>query len=45
MEQALRTLKDTGRGDVPGQPLFDFQEFCERIGFPEVWDFERRWAR
>ncbi|KQP35768.1 oxaloacetate decarboxylase [Pseudorhodoferax sp. Leaf274] len=45
MEQALRTLKDTGNGDAPGQPLFGFQDFCERIGFEEVWAFERRWAR
>lgn len=45
MEQALRALKDTGAGDAPGQPLFGFQDFCERIGFEEVWAFERRWAR
>lgn len=45
MEHALRALKDTGRGDGGGVPLFEFQEFCERIGFQEVWDFERRWAR
>nr|WP_145552287.1 isocitrate lyase/PEP mutase family protein [Variovorax boronicumulans] len=45
MEQALRSLKDTGDGGAPGQVLFGFQDFCERIGFPEVWDFERRWAR
>lgn len=45
MEQALRTLKQTGDGTAPGQPLFGFQDFCERIGFQEVWDFERRWAK
>ncbi len=45
MEQALRTLKATGDGNAAGQTLFSFQEFCERIGFQEVWDFERRWAR
>ena len=45
MEHALRALKDTGRGDGGGVPLFEFQEFCERIGFQEVWDFERRWAK
>lgn len=45
MEQALRTLKDTGHGNATGQPLFGFQDFCERIGFQEVWDFERRWVR
>jgi 2-methylisocitrate lyase-like PEP mutase family enzyme len=45
MEHALRALKETGRADGGGLPLFDFQEFCQRIGFQEVWDFERRWAR
>jgi 2-methylisocitrate lyase-like PEP mutase family enzyme len=45
MEHALRALKDEGRGDGGGVPLFGFQEFCERIGFQEVWDFERRWAK
>ncbi len=45
MEQALRTLKETGDGNAAGQPLFSFQEFCERIGFQEVWDFERKWAK
>jgi 2-methylisocitrate lyase-like PEP mutase family enzyme len=45
MEQALRALKDHGDGSGGGQPLFGFQEFCERIGFLEVWEFEKRWAR
>jgi 2-methylisocitrate lyase-like PEP mutase family enzyme len=45
MEAALRGLKETGLGDGCGQPLFSFQEFCERVGFQEVWDFEKRWAR
>ena len=45
MEHALRVLKETGRADAGGAPLFGFQEFCERIGFQDVWDFERRWAK
>jgi 2-methylisocitrate lyase-like PEP mutase family enzyme len=45
MEQALRALKDHGDGSGGGQPLFGFQEFCERVGFLEVWEFEKRWAR
>ncbi len=45
MEQALRTLKDTGLSQSPELPLFDFTEFCKLIGFQEVWDFEKRWAR
>lgn len=45
MEAALRRLKDTGISQSPEQAMFDFTEFCELIGFGEVWDFERRWAR
>jgi hypothetical protein len=26
-------------------PIFDFKEFCGLIGFQEVWDFEKRWAK
>jgi 2-methylisocitrate lyase-like PEP mutase family enzyme len=43
MEQSLRALKETGAYD--GATLFDFRAFCELIGFPEVWDFEKTWAR
>ena len=43
MEAGLRSLKTTGRYD--GHAVFDFKEFCSLIGFDEVWDFERRWAR
>jgi 2-methylisocitrate lyase-like PEP mutase family enzyme len=43
MESALRGLKERGEGDPAG--LFDFKEFCGLIGFQEVWDFERKWAR
>jgi 2-methylisocitrate lyase-like PEP mutase family enzyme len=45
METALRTLKTEGLGQHADQPLFDFNEFCRLIGFPAVWEFERRWAR
>jgi 2-methylisocitrate lyase-like PEP mutase family enzyme len=45
MEKALRSLKEQGTSEVPGIELFDFNEFCRRIGFEEVWDFEKRWAR
>ena len=45
MERALASLKATGDSRSAEVPLFDFQEFCGRIGFQEVWDFERRWAR
>jgi len=45
MEQALRQLKEQGLSQSPDIPLFDFTEFCKLIGFQQVWDFEKRWAR
>jgi 2-methylisocitrate lyase-like PEP mutase family enzyme len=45
MESALRTLKDTGHSQSRQIPMFDFTEFCTLIGFEQVWEFERRWAR
>ena len=45
MENALRVLKDKGTSQDPGVKMSDFNEFCELIGFQEVWDFEKRWAR
>jgi 2-methylisocitrate lyase-like PEP mutase family enzyme len=36
------------RGDSNGlaaQDRYDFQRMCALMGFPEVWDFEKRWAR
>jgi 2-methylisocitrate lyase-like PEP mutase family enzyme len=43
MEQALTALKS--RGAYSEVPMFDFKEFCGLIGFQEVWEFERTWAR
>ena len=43
MEAALRGLKERGDGNPAG--LFDFKEFCGLIGFQDVWNFERKWAR
>lgn len=45
MERALRHLKTRGLSQEPGAELFPFDEFCRRIGFEEVWAFDRRWAR
>lgn len=45
VEKALRILKEEGIGESPDVPLFDFNEFCRLIGFEEVWEFERKWAR
>lgn len=45
MERALSNLKSTGISQTAEVPLFDFNEFCGLIGFQEVWDFDKRWAR
>jgi 2-methylisocitrate lyase-like PEP mutase family enzyme len=45
MERALTILKTTGTSQSPDLELFNFEEFCRRIGFEEVWAFERKWAR
>ena len=43
MEQALTQLKQDGSYEA--MPLFNFKEFCTLIGFQDVWDFEKRWAK
>lgn len=43
MEKCLRDLKDHGIGEPEG--IFNFKEFCELIGFKEVWEFEKKWAK
>ena len=45
MERALLRLKTEGVSQHPDTPMFDFTEFCNLIGFDEVWEFEKRWAR
>ena len=42
---ALQVLKSEGTSNSPNLPLFSFAEFNSLIGFEEVWEFERRWAR
>ena len=44
-ENALTILKIEHTSNSPKLPLFNFGEFNSLIGFEEVWDFERRWAR
>ncbi|RVU06947.1 isocitrate lyase/PEP mutase family protein [Novosphingobium umbonatum] len=43
MEKCLRDLKDHGIGEPEG--IFNFKEFCGLIGFQEVWDFDKKWAK
>jgi 2-methylisocitrate lyase-like PEP mutase family enzyme len=45
MEQSLRHLKQAGTSRSPDIPMADFNEFCRLIGFEQVWEFEKRWAR
>lgn len=30
---------------LPAQESYGFGRICDLMGFPEVWDFERRWTR
>jgi len=43
IEKCLRDLKDHGVGEPEG--IFNFKEFCGLIGFQEVWDFDKKWAK
>lgn len=45
MERALLRLKNNGDGEPADIPMLDFKEFCGMIGFQDVWDFEKKWAR
>ena len=45
IEQALVRLKRDGDGEPADMPMFNFKEFCSLIGFDEVWEFERKWAK
>jgi 2-methylisocitrate lyase-like PEP mutase family enzyme len=45
METALRRLKDEGLSQHTDTPMFDFRTFCGLIGFADVWEFEKKWAR
>lgn len=43
IEKCLIDLKEEGIGEPDG--IFNFKEFCGLIGFQEVWDFDKKWAR
>lgn len=45
METALTRLKTEGSPQPEGLPMMDFKQFCSMIGFDEVWEFEKKWAR
>jgi len=43
VKHALTRLKTTGTSIHDDVDLFDFSEFCQLIGFEDVWEFEKRW--
>ena len=45
IRRALVRLKEDGLGETDDVPMYDFKTFCSRIGFEEVWEFERKWAK
>ncbi len=45
VEQALVGFKEQGSPVPEGVPIGDFKEFCSLIGFDEVWEFEKKWAK
>lgn len=45
MKKALTNLKQTGTSLSDNVELFDFAEFQDLIGFPDVWEFEEKWTR
>ncbi len=43
IETAFKALKTDGF--YPPETIFNFKEFCELIGFKDVWEFEKKWAK
>jgi 2-methylisocitrate lyase-like PEP mutase family enzyme len=45
-ERVYSHLKTNGDSTgLPAQESYGFSRICDLMGFPEVWDFERRWTR
>lgn len=45
LERAYAHLKRHGDSNaLPEQESYGFKRICELMGFPDVWEFERRWA-
>jgi 2-methylisocitrate lyase-like PEP mutase family enzyme len=45
-ERVYSHLKTHGDSTgLPAQESYGFSRICDLMGFPEVWDFERRWTR
>ena len=44
LQSTYASLKAQGSSDALPAPLYPFQDFCRLMGFPRVWDFDKRWA-
>ncbi|HYZ33224.1 MAG TPA: isocitrate lyase/PEP mutase family protein [Crenalkalicoccus sp.] len=44
LERAYAALRETGAASADGEG-YGFARMTELMGFPEVWEFERRWAQ
>jgi 2-methylisocitrate lyase-like PEP mutase family enzyme len=38
-------LKNGDTNGLPAQESYGFGRMCELMGFPEVWEFDKKWAR
>lgn len=45
LERVYTELKKAGDSNgLPAQESYGFGRICELMGFPEVWEFDKRWA-
>ncbi len=44
LQAAYAELKAAGSSDTLATPLYPFQDFTRLMGFPRIWDFEKKWA-
>ncbi|WP_421994518.1 isocitrate lyase/PEP mutase family protein [Roseococcus sp.] len=45
LERVYKELKQVGDSNgLPAQESYGFGRICELMGFPEVWEFDKRWA-
>ena len=44
LQATYAALKASGSSADLAQPLYPFADFTKLMGFPRIWDFEKRWA-
>ncbi len=44
LDSVYRHIHQQGSSKGVATPLYDFNAFSELMGFPAVWEFERRWT-